>query len=207
MHPAQSDFATSHQPARITFLGMPIIRPVNPDPDSVGKTQERTPTAVVTMTVYEPDLRTSLSSLPPNGRLTRLIGYFVPQCANASHDPDSVLRMPVIRMLEHHKVLPIKGSRQFQIIFTILEAVNVFQLAGTITFGQTNIFKIKVCPEEPSQQVLETCRVLEALPSGVAIAASFCPSQSAVLTTGNRLDLVVTAKSISATSKTAKHIW
>ena len=67
-------------------------------------------------------------------------------------------------MLEHHKVQTIKGSKQLQIIFTMIDSGDVIKSARVLTIEQTGIFKVVISPREPNQQLLDTCLLLETLP-------------------------------------------
>lgn len=73
-------------------------------------------------------------------------------------------------MLEHHESQAVKGSKQLQIMFTVIDSGDIIKTARIFTIQQSGIFKIVISPEEPNQQLLDTCLLLETLPVANAVA-------------------------------------
>ena len=63
-----------------------------------------------------------------------------------------------------------KGGKQLQIMFTMIDTRDVNKTARVLTIEQTGIFKVVITSEDPNQQLLDTCLLLDTLPSANAVA-------------------------------------
>ena len=122
----------------------------------------------VISTGYSTDIKRfdTLSDVPR--RLSFLLGRFTAKSADAMRTA-TALQQPALRMLEHHLISAVKGTDRVTIMFATPDAVQAIAAAKVLTIEVKDSFKIVISPQEPNQQVLSTCLVLDSLPSAEAL--------------------------------------